>query len=135
MRSQTVDDVVQELQESQEPQVLSVAPAEVAAAAVAAEAKGAHNIVVLDVAGVSGITSYFLICSAPSDRQVKAITGAVEQGVAEVDGTRPMAVEGADTFDWVLMNYGYFLVHVFQQESREFYDLERLWRDTPRLTW
>jgi len=124
-----VDEVVQA---SKPP---SVAPAEVAVAASAAEAKGAHDIVVLDVAEVSGITSYFLICSAPSDRQVKAITGAVEQAVADMDGTRPMALEGADTYEWVLMNYGYFLVHVFQQETREFYDLERLWRDAPRPTW
>jgi ribosome-associated protein len=124
-----VDDVVQQAQ------VPGVAPTEVGAAAAAAEAKGAHDIVVLDVTEVSGITSYFLICSAPSDRQVKAIVGAIEQQVADHEGTRPLAIEGADTFDWVLMNYGYFLVHVFRQESREFYDLERLWRDAPRPTW
>jgi ribosome-associated protein len=124
-----VDDVVQEAP----PQ--PVAPQEIAAAAAAAGAKSAHDIVVLDVTEVSGITSYFLICSAQSDRQVKAIVGAVEQGVAEVDGTRPLAIEGADTYEWVLMNYGYFLVHVFQQETREFYELERLWRDAPRASW
>jgi ribosome-associated protein len=124
-----VDDVMQE----SPPQ--AVAPQEIAAAAAAAEAKSAHDIVVLDVTEVSGITSYFLICSAQSDRQVKAILGAIEQGVAEVDGTRPLAIEGADTYEWVLMNYGYFLVHVFQQETREFYELERLWRDAPRMTW
>jgi ribosome-associated protein len=124
-----VDDV------AQQSQVQTVAPVEVAAAATAAESKGARDIVVLDVTEVSGITSYFLICSAPSDRQVKAIVGAIEQQVADLEGTRPLAIEGADTFDWVLMNYGYFLVHVFQQESREFYDLERLWRDAPRPTW
>jgi ribosome-associated protein len=124
-----VDDVAQEAP----PQ--PVAPQEIAAAAAAAGAKSAHDIVVLDVNEVSGITSYFLICSAQSDRQVKAIVGAVEQGVAEVDGTRPLAIEGADTYEWVLMNYGYFLVHVFQQETREFYELERLWRDAPRASW
>jgi len=112
-----------------------VAPDEVAAAAAAAEAKSARDIVVLDVTQVSGITSYFMICSAQSDRQVKAIVGAIEEGVAEMAGTRPLAVEGADTYDWVLMNFGYFLVHVFTQEARQFYELERLWRDAPRLTW
>jgi ribosome-associated protein len=126
---ESVDDV------AQDPQVHALAPPEVAAAATAAEAKSARDIVVLDVTGVSGITSYFLICSAQSDRQVKAIVGAIEEGVADIEGTRPLAIEGADTYEWVLMNYGYFMVHVFQQDAREFYDLERLWRDAPRCTW
>lgn len=110
-------------------------PHAVAVAARAADAKGGAGIVVLDVAAVSGITSYFVITSASNDRQVKAIVDEVEAKVNEECSERPLAVEGLDTRDWVLMNYGYFLVHVFSQEARDFYDLERLWRDAPQPQW
>lgn len=111
------------------------APPEVLAAARAADAKGANDVLVLEVGPVSAVASYFVICSAASDRQVKAIADAVEEGVAEVDGQRPLGVEGRDTLEWVLLNYGDVLVHVFRQESREFYDLERLWADAARCVW
>jgi len=110
-------------------------PAAVAAAARAADDKGGSAIVVLDVSAVSGFTSYFVITSAPNERQVKAIVEQVEATVAQDCDERPSAIEGLDTRDWVLMNYGYFLVHVFKQEARDFYDLERLWRDAPRPNW
>lgn len=110
-------------------------PDAVAVAARAADTKGGVGVVVLDVAAVSGITSYFVITSASNDRQVKAIVDEVEARISEECEERPLAVEGLDTRDWVLMNYGYFLVHVFSEEARDFYDLERLWRDAPQPQW
>jgi ribosome-associated protein len=103
------------------------------AAVVGARDKGAQEVVTLDVAPVLSVTSYFVICSAPSDRQVKAIAESVEAAVAACDGTRPVGTEGLDTLEWVLINFGEFLVHVFRTETRDFYGLERLWRDVPRL--
>lgn len=110
-------------------------PAGVVAAARAADRKGATDVVVLEVGPVSAVASFFVICSAATDRQVRAIADAVEEGVAEADGRRPIGVEGRDTLEWVLLNYGDFLVHVFRQETREFYDLERLWADAAKRPW
>jgi ribosome-associated protein len=107
----------------------------VQAAARAADEKGAADVLVLDVAAVLSLSSYFIIGSAATDRQVKAITGAVEEAVDAAGGPKPLAIEGTESWDWVLMNYGDFLVHVFRQETREFYALERLWSDAPRLVW
>lgn len=104
-------------------------------AARAADGKGATDIAVLDVASVSGFASYFVIATGGNDRQVKAIVEAVEEAVGLECGDRPQSIEGMDTRDWVLMNYGYALVHVFSVEARGFYDLERLWRDADRLDW
>jgi len=118
-----------------EPNLSTDPPPEVLAAAGGADAKGATDVVVLDVGPLSAVASYFVICSAATARQVRAITDAVEEAVAEATGQRPIGVEGRDTLEWVLINYGHVLVHVFRQESREFYDLERLWADADRLPW
>jgi len=118
-----------------EPNLSTDPPPEVRAAASGADAKGATDVVVLDVGPLSAVASYFVICSAATARQVRAITDAVEEAVAEATGQRPIGVEGRDTLEWVLINYGHVLVHVFRQESREFYDLERLWADADRLPW
>jgi ribosome-associated protein len=107
----------------------------VLAAARAADLKGAAEVLVLDVSAVLALSSFFVIGSAATDRQVKAIADAVEQAVGDAGGPKPLAIEGADTWDWVLMNYGDFLVHVFRQETRQFYGLERLWADAPRIDW
>jgi ribosome-associated protein len=110
-------------------------PEEVCAAASAAVAKNARDVVVLSVEAVSTVGAYFVICSAASDRQVRAITSAVEEAIDEAGGPKPISIEGADSLEWVLMNYGDLLVHVFQQDSRDFYSLERLWADAPSLRW
>jgi ribosome-associated protein len=107
----------------------------VRAAAMAADGKGAADVLLLDVSAVLALSSYFVIGSAATDRQVKAITEAVEEGVDAAGGPKPIAIEGGDTWEWALMNYGDFLVHVFRHETREFYSLERLWADAPRLEW
>lgn len=107
----------------------------VATAARAADAKQGADIVVLDVGDVLAITGWFLITSAPNDRLVRTIADEVERQVAAAGGPRPIRVEGLDDLRWVLMDYGDFVVHVFVDEAREYYDLERLWRDVPQLDW
>lgn len=117
------------------PVAPAVASPEALAAALAADGKGARDVVILEVGPVSAVASYFVIASAATDRQVRAIADAVEEGVAVVGGQRPLGVEGRDTLEWVLLNYGDLLVHVFRQETREFYDLERLWADAAVCEW
>jgi ribosome-associated protein len=104
----------------------------VSKAARAAADKKAKDPVVLDVSELLVITDYFLICSGTSDRQVRTIAEEVETKLRE-SGSRPLRREGAAEGRWVLLDYGDFVVHVFVEEDREYYELERLWKDAPRL--
>lgn len=92
-------------------------------------------MVVLDVAEVLALCGSFVIASAANDRQVKAICDEVEQQVHEAGGPKPKRIEGLADRQWVLMDYGDVVVHVFQQDQRDFYDLDRLWADVPRIDW
>jgi ribosome-associated protein len=105
------------------------------AAARAADDKGARDIVVLEVGDVLVVADEFVIASASNDRQVKAIVDEVEQAVDETGFGRPLRVEGLDDRHWVLMDYGDVVVHVFLDETRGYYELERLWSDVPRVEW
>lgn len=102
------------------------------AAASAAASKKGEDIVLLDVGEIIGITDYFVIASGANDRQVKTIVDEVEEQLRDAEGARPLRIEGADERRWVLMDYGDFWVHVFHDDTRAFYDLERLWADAPR---
>ena len=104
-------------------------------AARAADDKLAKDVVVLEVAEVLALCGWFVIASAANDRQVKAVCEAVEERVHTAGGPKPKRIEGLDSLQWVLMDYGDVIVHVFQQDVREFYDLERLWADVPRVAW
>jgi len=104
-------------------------------AARAADSKQARNVVVLEVGEVLALCGWFVITSGSNDRQVKAICDEVERQLRDAGGPKPLRIEGLDDRQWVLMDYGDVVVHVFQQEQREFYDLERLWADVPRLDW
>jgi ribosome-associated protein len=104
------------------------------AAAWAAADKQAADIVVLDVSKVIVITDYFVICSASTQRQVKTVIEAVEQSVRDL-GARPIRREGEVGAGWWLLDYVDVVVHVFGTEEREYYDLERLWRDAPKVDW
>jgi len=84
---------------------------------------------------VLALCGWFVIASASNERLVKAICDEVELQVDQVSGPKPKRIEGLGDRQWVLMDYGDFVVHVFQQEQREFYDLERLWADVPRVEW
>ncbi|MBU3701328.1 MAG: ribosome silencing factor [Acidimicrobiia bacterium] len=104
-------------------------------AARAAAAKTDRPTVVLDVGEVLSICGWFVITSGGSDRQVRAIADAVEEAVTEAGGPKPLRIEGLDEASWVLIDYGDVIVHVMDDESRDFYDLERLWRDVPVVDW
>jgi ribosome-associated protein len=103
-------------------------------AARAAEAKLGRDTVVLAMGDFLGVTDAFVITSGTNGRQVRAIVDEVEHQVKESVGRSPRATEGLHDLTWVLMDYGDFLVHVFQDEARAYYDLERLWGNAPRRT-
>lgn len=108
---------------------------EVAArAARAAAAKQATDVVALDVHELIVITDYFVICTASSNRQVKTVIEAIEDSIREL-GEKPIRREGEDEAGWWLLDYIDVVVHVFGEEERDYYDLERLWRDAPKLDW
>lgn len=104
-------------------------------AARAAHDKGATDVLVLDVAGLLGICGWFVIVSASNPRQVKAVVDEVEERVAAATGERPRSVEGAAARRWVLMDYADLVVHVFHADERDFYRIERLYADAPRVDW
>jgi len=104
-------------------------------AARAADAKKGEGILVLDVGEVLGIVGTFVIASASNARLVRAIVEEVEDRLREDVGIKPRAVEGLSDASWVLLDYGDLVVHVFLAETREYYGLERLWADVPRVEW
>lgn len=104
------------------------------AAARAAADKQASRIAVLDVRRQIVITDYFVIAGASSDRQVKTVAEEVEHALREM-GVRPLRREGEPGSQWMLIDYFDVIVHVFADEARDFYDLERLWSDAPRIVW
>jgi ribosome-associated protein len=106
-----------------------------ALAARAAAAKKALDPVVLEVGGVLAITDAFVITSGTNVRQVRTIAEEVEAQLGRATGRKPLRTEGLDTASWVLLDYGDFVVHVFLDEVRRYYDLERLWADAPRVPW
>jgi ribosome-associated protein len=104
----------------------------VRAAAEAASDKLAENIMAFDVSDQLVITDAFVLCSAPNDRQVKAIVDEVEDRL-RVLGAKPLRREGERDGRWVLLDYADVVVHVQHEEERQFYALERLWRDCPLI--
>lgn len=106
--------------------------ADALAAAEAALDKQARDVVILDVHGTMVITDFFVIATGTSDRQVRTIIDAIEEAL-RVRGRRPLRREGETDGRWILLDFVDFVVHVFAEEEREFYDLERLWGDAPRV--
>ena len=104
-------------------------------AARAADAKTDADTIILSVGDLLAVTDLFVVTSGRTARQVKTLTDEIEAYVAEHGGPRPKRIEGLDDLRWVLMDYGDFVVHVFDDATREIYDLERLWRDAPRVAW
>ena len=95
--------------------------------------KKAIDIVALDLREVAGYTDFFVICSGNTDRQTKAIHDAIHLGLKKHHGVLPRRVEGLGEARWVLMDYLDVVVHVFTPETRDYYRLEALWGDVPRL--
>jgi ribosome-associated protein len=99
----------------------------------AAGEKKAHDLVVLDLREVASFTDYFVITSGTNVRQVQAVADAVQEQLRKQLGVKAARVEGYNTAEWILLDYGDFIFHVFEEKSRRFYDLERLWRDAARV--
>jgi ribosome-associated protein len=108
-------------------------PSRVRAAVEAALDRKAVDLRVLHLGAVTDFTDYFVVCGGTSERQVQAIADGVEERLKQ-DGVRPLAIEGYVPGQWVLLDYGDFLVHVFTAPRRAFYGLERLWSDAPDST-
>ena len=102
-------------------------------AARAALDRKALDLVVLDVQGLSGVTDYFLVCSGRSTTHLKSITDAIREELKE-DGVRPLHTEGTTDSGWILLDYGDVLMHVFLEDTRAYYALERLWGDAPSIS-
>lgn len=98
----------------------------------AAEDKKAIDTVVLDLRPVASFTEFFFIMGGSNTRQVQAIADEVEARMKRA-GDRDVRIEGYNTAEWILLDYGDFVVHVFEAKARLFFDLERLWRDAPRV--
>lgn len=112
----------------------SVPPAAVLAAQVA-DAKQGSRTAILEMGGLLGVTDAFVITSGRNSRQVKTIVEEVEAQLKARAAVAPIRVEGLGDLQWVLIDYGDFVVHVFLEETRDVYDLERLWGDAPRVPW
>ncbi|MGI8983140.1 MAG: ribosome silencing factor [Acidimicrobiales bacterium] len=101
----------------------------------AASAKGGEERVIIEVGRVLAITDAFVITSGRNTRQVRTIAEEVEARLKTEGGISPLRVEGMGDGHWVLLDYGDLVIHAFLDETREFYDLERLWSDGPRVAW
>lgn len=99
----------------------------------ALDSKKAMNIEVLRVGDITVMADYFVICSGSSNTQIRALGDEVEYQLKEKLNLDPLHREGYQTASWVLLDYGFMIVHVFHQDAREFYKLERLWADADRL--
>lgn len=104
------------------------------AADAIADKKGL-DIEILEVGDLLAITEVFVIASGTSRTHVRAVSEGVEEALAEAVERKPLRREGTDQAEWVLLDYGDVVIHLFQPEQREYYGLERLWRDAPRVAW
>jgi len=107
-------------------------PAEVRLAVKAAQARKGEEIRVLDLRDVSSFTDFFIITHGNSSRQNVALYESIEEELKRT-GLRPLSVEGKENAEWILMDYGSFLVHIFTRKSRDYYSLDKLWGDAPRV--
>ncbi|MGE0704504.1 MAG: ribosome silencing factor [Vicinamibacterales bacterium] len=107
-------------------------PRQIQTAVAAVEDKKASDVAVLDLRKAAGFTDFFVICSGSNSRQIRAIADSVVEKLSEA-GTKPSHVEGYERGEWILLDYFDFIVHVFAEETRVFYDLERLWGSAERV--
>lgn len=95
--------------------------------------KKAEKMVALDLRQVASFTEFFVICSAANQRQVQAIADEISEQVKKQLKQSPVRIEGYSAAEWVLLDYGDFVFHIFDKDARDFYDLERLWRDAAKV--
>jgi ribosome-associated protein len=105
---------------------------QVKSAVRAADEKKAQYMLVLRLSAITEFTDYFVICTGNSSRQTQAIADEIIERL-KMSGVRPLNTEGYKNAEWILIDFGAFVVHIFTEESRRFYDLERLWRDAERV--
>ena len=98
-----------------------------------ASEKKAFDMIALDLRGIASFTEFFIIASGSNQRQVQAIADEINEQLKKQLATRAVRIEGYNSGEWVLLDYGDFIVHIFNNEAREFYDLSRLWRDARRV--
>ena len=134
----TVKEQVLNPQQGARTQAAQAAPVDddldnrVLAALHAASEKKALDLVVLDLREIASFTDYFVLATGANERQVQAISDEVNENLKR-SGSQAARVEGYKTAEWILLDYGDFVVHVFEQKARQFYDLERLWRESKRV--
>jgi len=109
-------------------------PPEVRLSVKAGQAKKGEDILVLDLRELTSFTDFFVIVTGNSSRQNAAIVESIEQDLKKKK-TRPLGIEGKEVAEWILMDYGDFVVHVFSRRAREYYSLEKLWGDAPRVAY
>lgn len=119
---------------SQAPAAAVDVPSRVRIAVDAIQDRKALGLQVLELGEISEFTDYFLLSTGGSERQVRAIADAVIEQLKEQEGLRALHVEGYDHGQWVLLDYGDFLVHIFTEPLRDYYRLDRLWADAPDVT-
>jgi len=107
-------------------------PKEVRLSIKASQAKKAEEICVLDLRELTSFTDYFIIMHGNSSRQTAAIYENIEEELGR-ERIRPLGIEGLENAEWILLDYGTFVVHIFSRKAREYYALEKLWADAPRL--
>ena len=98
-----------------------------------ASEKKAFDITAIDLREVASFTEFFIIASGSNARQVQAISDEITEKLREKLNSRVIRIEGYTAGEWILLDYGDFIVHIFEQKAREFYDLERLWRDAKKV--
>lgn len=98
-----------------------------------ASEKKAFDLIALDLREIASFTEFFIICSGANVRQVQAISDEISEQLKKQLDSRPVRIEGYQTGEWVLLDYGDFIVHIFEKEARDFYDLQRLWRDAKKV--
>jgi ribosome-associated protein len=109
-------------------------PREVRVSAKAGKAKKGEGLIVLDLRGICSFTDFFVIMHGNSPRQNVALYENIEQELKK-EGIAPLSVEGAEHAEWILMDYGNFIVHIFSRNAREYYSLEKLWGDALKFSY
>ncbi len=106
---------------------------EVKLALTCASEKKAFDMVALDLREIASFTEFFIICTGANQRQVQAISDEINEQLKKQLKSKAIRIEGYNAAEWILLDYGDFIVHIFEKEARDFYDLQRLWRDARKV--
>ncbi|MFC2158917.1 ribosome silencing factor [Acidobacteriota bacterium] len=120
-------------QKEPEPTAIIELPQEIKTSIASSQDKLAEDIVVMDLSELTSFTDYFIVMQGNSNKQNTALCDHIERTLKNLK-IKPLSVEGRNQADWILMDYGYFIIHIFTSEMRQYYALEKLWGDAPRLS-